>query len=67
MTEMQELYEQLLNNRINEESLKENKDFSDIMVIMNIFLAGSSITPLQFARLTKLITLANVGTTSTTN
>jgi phage anti-repressor protein len=67
MTELQELYEQLLTNRINEEGLKDNKDFSDIIVTMNIFLAGSSITNIQFARLTKLITLATVGTTSTTN
>ena len=63
---MQDLLENLLRNRINEESLKDNKDFSEITNTMNIFLADYSITTLQFARLTKLIALANVGT-STTN
>jgi hypothetical protein len=36
MSEMQVLLETLLTNRINDENLKQNKDFSEISNIMNI-------------------------------
>jgi hypothetical protein len=59
MSEMQVLLETLLTNRINDENLKQNKDFSEISNIMNIFLADNSITTTQYAKLAKLIILAN--------
>jgi hypothetical protein len=66
MTEMQELLENLLSNRINSEIAKGNKDFSEISNIMNIFLADNSITTTQYATLTKLIVLSTANTSTTT-
>lgn len=64
MTELQELLEKLLTNRINDEIAKGTKDFSEISNIMNIFLADNSITTLQYATLAKLIILSNTTTTN---
>lgn len=66
LTEMQELLERLLTNRINAEIIKETKDFSEISNIMNIFLADNSITTIQYSRLAKLIILNTNITTATT-
>ena len=63
MTDMQELLEKLLTNRIKSEIAKGNKDFSEISNIMNIFLADNSITTTQYATLTKLIVLNTPQTT----
>lgn len=56
MTTMQTILGKILTNRINEEKAKATPDFTEITNVMNILLAGGSITSDQYAELETLIT-----------